>query len=205
MDKYTALKEAIEIVSPNYLSIIEKYSKNQERYGRALTADKLLSVISKTEYNLEELGLSSSTISKFLKELLPDRKISSKPCSYILSLVGLKHCHKCNRVLELEEFRKNKARSDGLNTYCKLCHLETTTNTQNGRQSEYRAKKLERTVSWSELDKIKEFYAKCPKGYHVDHIIPLQGKNVSGLHVLGNLQYLPAIENSKKSNNYYQE
>lgn len=70
------------------------------------------------------------------------------------------------------------------------------------KDSKKRAARLLRVPSWSNLELIKKFYEACPYGYQVDHIIPLQGKNVSGLHVLENLQYLTKKENYSKGNRY---
>ena len=65
-----------------------------------------------------------------------------------------------------------------------------------------RAAELRATPKWANLKAIAEFYKNCPKGYHVDHIIPLRNKLICGLHVLENLQYLPATENMRKSNRF---
>jgi hypothetical protein len=69
------------------------------------------------------------------------------------------------------------------------------------------ANKLKATPSWSESVKIKNLYQKAKWlesitgfKYHVDHIIPLNGKNVCGLHVWDNLQILEESINCSKSN-----
>lgn len=70
-----------------------------------------------------------------------------------------------------------------------------------------RSSKLQATPSWSEIKKIKEVYKNAQKFSKllgvkmvVDHVIPLQGENVSGLHVWMNLQLLEASINTAKSN-----
>jgi hypothetical protein len=75
-----------------------------------------------------------------------------------------------------------------------------------------RAAKLQRTPLWLTPEhhkQIGQFYWEAVEVsklvgefYHVDHIVPLQGKTVSGLHVPWNLQILHAKENLSKGNNH---
>lgn len=64
------------------------------------------------------------------------------------------------------------------------------------------ATKLQRTPKWADIKAIKQFYTNCPKGMEVDHIIPMQGENVSGFHILENLQYLTPKQNRSKNNKF---
>ena len=66
----------------------------------------------------------------------------------------------------------------------------------------YRMRKQQQVPPWANIEAIKQIYLNCPDGYHVDHIIPLKGELVSGLHVETNLQHLPAKENMQKRNKY---
>jgi hypothetical protein len=72
------------------------------------------------------------------------------------------------------------------------------------------AAKLQATPKWADNEKINEFYFAAEflsmvtgEWHHVDHIVPLQGRTVRGLHCEANLQVLTAKENVLKSNRYW--
>jgi hypothetical protein len=72
------------------------------------------------------------------------------------------------------------------------------------------AAKLQRTpkaLTKAQLREIRDIYEMAAElswlsegGLHVDHIMPLRGKNSSGLHVPWNLQIIPAKANLRKGN-----
>lgn len=78
-----------------------------------------------------------------------------------------------------------------------------------------RASKLQRTPKWltrAQKAKMAAMYAEAARrtketgvAWHVDHIAPLNGQTVCGLHVPENLQLLPAVENMRKGNRFLAE
>jgi hypothetical protein len=79
-------------------------------------------------------------------------------------------------------------------------------------KAKYRASKRNKTPTWVDKEHlwlIKQAYELAILRtkqfgflWHVDHIIPLNGVNVSGLHVIENIQVIPAVENLLKNNKY---
>jgi hypothetical protein len=82
-------------------------------------------------------------------------------------------------------------------------------------KSENRAKRINRKASWDNeftrfvFEEAIHLAAirKNATGYawHVDHVIPLNGKLVSGLHVWNNFAVIPAAQNMSKGNRYTTE
>jgi hypothetical protein len=80
------------------------------------------------------------------------------------------------------------------------------------KEAERRARKLGATPDWltkEQKSKIVNIYKVCKKVssttgklHHVDHIVPLQGENICGLHVPWNLAIIPAKANLEKGNKF---
>ena len=72
-----------------------------------------------------------------------------------------------------------------------------------------RAEKSTRTPPWANLEAIRALHEEAQAltlktgiSHHVDHVIPLQGERVSGLHVETNMQIITGAENSRKKNHF---
>lgn len=134
-------------------------------------------------------------------------------------MVKTAYCAKCGN--EKQESHKHPRTANGVQLRCRPCRLaqarkyQRTWKKQNpGLNTAYenkrRTSKMHRTPKWlgdEQLNAIAQFYIDAEyltnytkTQFEVDHVVPLQGKLVSGLHVPWNLQILTATENQCKGN-----
>jgi len=145
----------------------------------------------------------------------------------------MKTCSRCKAQKLLSEFTKRSASKDGYTGACTAClrkqkridyycepektiaRVSKNVKARLQKDVVYRrawnqwryAKDLGRVPKWVKfardmLPKYRELLVKFPE-WTVDHIIPLQGEGVSGLHVPSNLQALPLGENCSKWNHFH--
>lgn len=137
---------------------------------------------------------------------------------------GLSHnCKKCASVDQAKWYAENSERKKkSVEDWARKNKSRKKQNDKNRQEknpeifSHYtglrRSRKINATPEWlteKHFDEIKKFYWMARDAflisgqeYEVDHIIPLKGKNICGLHVPWNLQILPKDINRKKSNKY---
>ena len=138
---------------------------------------------------------------------------------------GVKQCTGCNEELPLSQFhmRTRKRKDNSLYKVhyhnCKSCRRVDNRKHENTPEGKIRKKRnrvlrvgrnRQATPKWlnpEQKQQIVDIYehmrdcrAVTGEDYHVDHIVPLGGENICGLHVPWNLQVLPAYVNISKSN-----
>lgn len=151
--------------------------------------------------------------------------------AYIDGVTGLRVRHKDgdvtnNRIENLEVYehrstaeRKRALRAESSRRYAKNHHEKVKAvgakwRKENPARSQAlvrarQARKLSATPPWANMDAIERHYANAVylseitgHKHHVDHIIPLRGKLVCGLHVENNLRAIPHFLNTRKGNNF---
>lgn len=129
-----------------------------------------------------------------------------------------KICTKCKQLKPASCFYRDSKHSTGLHTDCKACGSERGKLYRDRPESKIRdsvyrrnrqIQKLNATAKWADPDKIRWFYEESVRltketgiQHSVDHIHPLKGKLICGLHVPENLQILTYSENSSKNNKF---
>jgi hypothetical protein len=160
-----------------------------------------------------------SDISKHLNSrfknsnILKDKPRNVSINTWLLYKFGYKKCSITGKVVPLEHFYKNFNSWDNLSNVSKEGedkYRRENLAKKRARDSIRYCNKLNATPKWlskEQLLDIETIYKEASiKTSHtkikheVDHIVPLQGKNVCGLHVPWNLQILTKSENCSKSN-----
>ena len=144
-----------------------------------------------------------------------DKTYHGKPCKrgHTEKYVSNRKCVECMRIRDAGRTEYNRQyhaeHPDRIKEH-KRNHKKANPGKYAAYANKRRAAKLQRTPKWltkDDHDLIKQIYIRCAEitdstgiPHQVDHIFPLQGEDICGLHDFPNLQIIPADENQSKSN-----
>lgn len=213
----------------DYLTFVEGKIEKLSTRKTSFTKDEVLAYCSQFDIPAKDFFIDTkpAQVSEKLRRIFGSSLINKPKAvhinTYFLFSFGFIHCNVCRTIKNKNDFFNYATSWHGYKHYCKDCQ-KNNRDLEDNRQymrnnrdkysfylSLYRSKKLKATPKWlteKHLNKISEFYTSAKElsndtlVYEVDHIIPLQGNNVCGLHVPWNLQILERSENRKKSNKY---
>ena len=189
----------------------------------------LLGVPSTTTLSMVKQNVSI-VYKKAYADLLRDKPSAVRVSVYLLYLAGFKKSKEIRPLIEFPTYSKSwdghydstiegrvQYRTDNKEHIQK--YMQNYQKNKSDKiayiSAKRRASKIKATPCWltnSDTTLIQKYYTEAKQlqeatgeKFHVDHIIPLQGKNVCGLHVPWNLQVLPAKDNLTKSNKFKEE
>lgn len=152
---------------------------------------------------------------------LAKRKVNARYCPLCQTQHALKHRRKDPERMRQYWAERRKARREQISEYGKRRRAEdrerdfavrdryrrANLDKDAAKTMRRKAAKLKAIPPWCDLGEIARIYAEAARitaetgvPHEVDHIHPLQGKMICGLHVHTNMQILTKTENSRKKN-----
>ncbi len=196
------------------------YSPSQKN---SIRKDELIDAMCQFDITIQKFlnrnqSVVFNTINKAFYSILNNKPKRIAPNKWIAHLLGYYKCIDCKNILSMYEFTMDNSRWNNLCSKCKTCvylrddkYRVNNLDKDAAKSAKRRATRIQAAPLWltkQHLIEIKDIYYQAQEytrilgePYHIDHIIPLRGITVSGLHVPWNLQIITEKENLKKGNN----
>jgi len=199
---------------------LKRAKKRQEKVNRECVVEKQCSScgVKKPRNEYHRSSLNKDGLKGECKSCRSKKEEIRYSCKY--EYAEEKWCGKCGEVKHRNAFHNYTRSRDGLTRTCKECRAIAGKEYYNKNRKRYIAAARLRRICTEEAmptwltkkhhEQIQQIYDHAREcslltgdEYVVDHVIPIKGRSVCGLHVPWNLQVLPSDVNDSKGNRIF--